>query len=129
MKDEQWLMFFSICARVLGSGGRRPTEHGSWCAWTTFGSLLDDVHYWSAGLPKESELGPIGVADGGTWGQPFNYQDLAHVIVPRQVYWETSTPAFKHGCRHQDIQRLSAELGAAKVQHRLTDLVLEVKLY
>lgn len=129
MTDQQWLVFFKICARILGPGDHRPTERGSWCAWTTFASLQEQLHYWSAGLPRESELGATGVADGGTWGQPFSYQDIAHIVIPREVYWEVAAPDFTHGSKLQDIQRLSSELDAARLQHRLTELVLEVKLY
>src|SRR5262245_55811288 len=130
MSDEQWFAFFTVCARVLGPGNHRPTEHGSWCAWTTFTSLQEQVHYWSAGVPLASELHPVGTTDGGTWGQPFNFRDLAHVIIPREVYWEvTGTPEFHHGTKLQDIERLSRELDAVNVPHRLTELVLEIKRY
>ena len=129
MSNEEWRTFFSICARVLGPGAHRPTEGGSWCAWTTFSSLQLEVNYWSAGLPLESELGATGTNDGGTWGQPFLYRDLAHVIIPREVYWECIGPNFTNGTNTQDLERLSAELTVAKVPHRLTELILEIKLY
>lgn len=129
MSDEKWFLFFSICARILGPGNQHPTEHGSWCAWTTFSSLQQQVHYWSAGLPLASELMPTGVADGGTWGQPFMYREIAHIIVPREVYWEATTPEFTNGTRFQDIKRLSSELTAAGITHRLTEMILEIKLY
>ena len=130
MSDNEWFMFFMACARILGPGHRRPREHGSWCAWTTFSSLQEEVHYWSAGLPLASELTPVGITDAGTWGQPFPFRDIAHVIIPRKVYWElTGSSEFRHGFRLQDIERLSRDLTAVKVLHRLTELVLEIKLY
>ncbi|KQW72491.1 hypothetical protein [Methylibium sp. Root1272] len=130
MSDEKWFAFFAACARVLGPGYSVPTEHGSWCAWTTFRSLQNQVHYWAAGLPLESELGPTATTDGGTWGQPFHYREFAHVIIPREVYWEEgSASSFRNGSKFQDINRLSSELTAAEVPHRLTELVVEVKLY
>ena len=129
MSNEEWFTFFTACARVLGPGGHRPTEDGSWCAWTTFRSLGEEVHYWSAGVPLQSELGPTGTNDGGTWGQPFLYRDLAHVIIPRQVYWERTAPQFTHGTKTQSIELLSKDLTIARIPHRVTELVLEVKLY
>jgi len=129
MSDEEWFTFFSVCARVLGPGAHQPTEGGSWCAWTTFRSLGEVVNYWSAGLPLQSELGAIGTNDGGTWGQPFLYRDLAHVIVPREVYWERTVPQFINGTKTQNLEQLSKDLNAARIPHRLTELVLEVKLY
>lgn len=67
--------------------------------------------------------------DRGPWGQPFSYQEIAHVVIPRAFYWETAAGPFDSGRKTQDIQRLSRELTAAGIPHRLTDLVLEVKLY
>lgn len=130
MTDDAWRTFFRICARVLGHGETLASHSQSWCAWTTFGSLREALHYWSAGLPAESELAASGINDGGTWGQPFLYQSLAHVIVPREFYWERQTPAgFEHGVRQQNLKVLSRQLAEAGIVHRLTELVLEVKLY
>ena len=122
MSNEQWRTFFLICARVLGRGSSQ-----SWCVWTTFGNLL---HYWSAGLPAESELAPECTRDGGTWGQPFRYQDIAHIAIPAQFYWERIAPGeFSNGTRRQDITTLSESLAAARIPHRKTELVLELKFY
>ena len=130
MSDEQWLTFFRVCASVLGQGSAPVEQSASWCAWTTFNSLKESVQYWSAGLPQEAELGPHGTTDGGTWGQPFSYQSLAHVIIPKEFYWESAAaPGFRHGTKRQDIEWLSRELTNVGVQHRLTELVLEIKCY
>jgi hypothetical protein len=130
MTDQKWQTFFRMCARVLGAGARSAAQSESWCAWTTFRSLGESINYWSAGLPAESELSAVGVADGGTWGQPFVYQDLAHIIIPRQFYWEIVEPGrFENGAKQQDLEALSRELTEAGIEHRLTELVLEIKLY
>jgi len=130
MTNREWRSFFSICTRVLGSGSSLAAQSESWCAWTTFGSLRNSVHYWTAGLPAEADLEEIGTADRGPWGQPFPYKDLAHIIIPREFHWEIIAPGqFKNGARLQDIAVLSAELKSAGIRHRLTELVLEIKLY
>jgi hypothetical protein len=130
MTNDQWHNFFRICAKVLGPGARRAAQSKSWCAWTTFGSLSDSVHYWAAGLPAEEDLAEVGTADRGAWGQPFLYKDLAHIIIPREFYWEIVAPGqFENGTRQQDIAALSAALNSAGIRHRLTELVLEIKLY
>jgi hypothetical protein len=78
-----WRTFFSICARVLGPGEMRAAQSQSWCAWTTFERLISDSGYWTSGLLAEPELMETYTVDGGPWGQPFSYQNIAHVIIPR----------------------------------------------
>jgi len=130
MTDADWRAFFTICARVLGSGSRAAPQSQSWCAWTTFESLQSQLTYWTAGLPSASELTESHTTDGGTWGQPFSYQDIAHIIIPKTFYWELQEgQAYEYGTRQQDIHALSVELQAAGLPHRKTDLVLEVKLF
>ncbi len=127
MSDEQWRTFFVLCARVLGPGSSQAWDSQSWCTWTTFGNFL---HYWSAGLPGPEELGARGTGDGGTWGQPFDYQDIAHIAIPAEFYWERIAPGeFSNGTRRQDLEILSSALSDAEIPHRKTELVLEVKLY
>ena len=89
------------------------------------------MNYWSRGLPEEEELLETRTVDGGTWMQSFSYDDLAHLIIPPQFYWErsTETTGFQNGYKHQNIEHLSAELTRLRIGHRLTDLVLEVRLY
>jgi hypothetical protein len=130
MTDQDWQTFFRTCARVLGTGARQAAQSRSWCAWTTFGSLSESVHYWAAGLPAEGDLAAVGTTDSGVWGQPFLYQDLAHVVIPREFYWEAVEHGrFENGTREQDIGALSTELTSAGIHHRLTESVLEIKLY
>ena len=130
MSDEQVKQFLTICSELLGRGAFQSSESASWCSWTTFSRLAEDAGYWTAGLPGVDELTDVGVRDGGTWGQPFLFEDIAHVIVPRQFYWEkTGDSGFVQGTRLQDIDLLSERLTAAGVEHRLTRLVLELKRY
>ena len=127
MSNQHWRTFLLVCGQVLGPGNTQAWASQSWCVWTTFSNFL---HYWSAGLPAESELGPEGICDGGTWGQPFNYQDIAHFAIPAEFYWERmDAQDFSNGTKPQDLAGLSIALSAAGVPHRKTDLVLEVKLY
>jgi hypothetical protein len=130
MTDEAWREFFLICARVLGKGARQAARSDSWCAWTTFRNLEECFNYWCAGLPSPEELTPSSVSDGGTWGQPFAYQEIAHMVIPRRFYWESRTGiAFEHGVKVQNIDLLSEELSRAGIPHRKTPLLLEIKLY
>ena len=130
MTDDEWRQFFQIAGEVLGPGEWSSAESVSWCAFTTFSSLKMGAEYSNHGIPAASELGATSTTDGGTWGEPISYRDLAHVIVPRTFFWETKpSPNYANGTRHQDIDRLSDALLAAGIAHRLTDLVLEVKLY
>jgi hypothetical protein len=77
------------------------------------------------------ELLERGVSDGGTWSQPFAYSDLAHLIIPAKFYWERfdENSGFQQGYKFQNIKQLSIALRGEDIEHRLTDLVLEVKLY
>jgi hypothetical protein len=112
MTNEEWRTFFLTCSRVLGRGARQAHFSESWCAWTTFGALQETVHYWSSGIPAESEIGVVGTNDGGpAWGQPFLYHDIAHVVIPAKFYWEHQLNGeFEHGTKHQDLARLSQNL-------------------
>jgi len=130
MHDEQWRQFFTLCVQLLGRGDSTPERSKTWCAWTTFTRLSQDAGYWTSGLPNEPDIGFAGIGDGGVWGQPFPYRELAHLIVPAQFYWErVERDDFASGTKTQDLARLSAALGGVGVTHRLTDLVLEIKLY
>ena len=130
MSDEQWHTFFRICTQTLGMGARDAWQSHSWCAWTTFSSLSDSVHYWAAGLPSEGDLSTVATKDGGPWNQPFLYQSLAHIVIPREFYWERGQQStYENGSKKQDLEKLSQKLNAAGINHRLTELVLEIKLY
>jgi hypothetical protein len=133
MTDQHWKMFFEACAKVLGSDGyRNPALSATWSAWTVFDRLSSDLHYWTCGLPALKDVGDTHIKDSGVWGQPFLYSSLAHMVIPRQFDWEAGD--FKdgthtHGTKTQDLDSLSQVLSSMGVPHRLTDLVLEIKLY
>lgn len=131
MDDETWRTVLKTARRVLGRGLSQSWASESWCAWTTFSSLEHWLTYWACGLPEVEELLETGVADGGTWTQSFAYSDLAHLIIPARFYWETSAPeaGFQSGYKPQDIVSLSQELSRLEISHRLSDRVLELKLY
>jgi hypothetical protein len=130
MEDRHWQAFFTTAVEVLGSGDLLPGKTPSWCSWTTFTRLAIDAGYWTHGLPRREDILETYIADGGIWGQPFSYADLAHIIVPREFYWESKIgPGWECGSRLQDIEALSKRLNANDVTHRLTDRLLEIKLY
>lgn len=130
MNDLSWKKFFLICAEYLGSGDQLAAKSDSWCAWTTFRRIEEEFGYWTSGLPRAAEIRETCIADGGVWGQPFIYSELAHIVIPRTFYWESySESGFESGVRSQKIDELSAGLRDAGIGHRLTNLVLEVKLY
>ncbi len=130
MSDQEWRLLLLTARRVLGKGASLSWGSESWCAWTTFSSLESWLTYWHCGLPDESELLLTGTADGGSWMQPFQYSDLAHLIIPAKFYWERVVDSeFQNGTKLQDIERLSKELTQLGLPHRKTDLVLEVKIF
>ena len=130
MNDKKWQLFFTTAIDVLGEGDYRLSYTPSWVSWTTFTRLVTDAGYWTTGLPRKNEILGTYIADGGIWGQPFLYSDLAHLIIPNKFYWEAPPgPEFVCGYKEQNISLLSAELNKSDVAHRLTDKVLEIKLY
>lgn len=130
MDDAQWRRFFLISAERLGRGHRDAASSSSWCSYTTFERLIGDAGYWTMGLPAAEEVETWGIRDSGTWGQPFRFHDLAHLLVPREFYWERGLGTdWECGYRTQDLVGLSTALRASAVEHRLTDLVLEIKLF
>lgn len=111
--------------------GDAPPRMRSWCCWTTFGRLRHLTVYWSGELPLESELGEKHVADGGSWGQPFAYPDIAHVIIPRTFDEEPWSEGgkFTQWQHEQDVDGLSTVLRAAGIDHNHHDFGVELKLY
>lgn len=125
-----WHKFLAIASKHMSLKPANVPGKWSWCAWTTFERLGEDAGYWTAPLPLETELLEDGTSDGGTWGQPFRYCQLAHVIVPRRFHSEQiSAEGYNSGVYTQDVDGLSERLTVEGVVHRLTELVLEVKLY
>ena len=133
MTDQQWKAFFEACATVLGSDGHPVASFsGTWCAWTLFDRLNHDLHYWTCGLPALEDVGDTHIRDSGVWGQPFLYSTLAHIVLPRSFDWESgdfSKGTHAHGTKSQDLDALSKILSSHAIPHRLTNLVLEIKLY
>ncbi|HET6943655.1 MAG TPA: hypothetical protein VFH89_16000 [Sphingomicrobium sp.] len=127
MSADKWHQFFLTCAELLGPGDK----HGSWCAVTTFQRLSDDAGYWTHGLPRASDLAPTHVNDGGVWGQPFAYADIAHVIIPKTFGLDRSENGEwqEYVSQTQEIELLSKALAGKGIDHRLTSLVLEIKLF
>jgi hypothetical protein len=125
-----WKSFLTICRNTFGEGAWEPYSSTSWCSFTTFYSLQNTVHYWNCGFPDISELLDDRTMDGGLWRQEFFYDDMAHLIIPARFRWEHfSNGKLQMGHKEQDLALLSTHLMNASIQHRLTDLVLEVKLY
>lgn len=130
MNSELWRTFFVTCTEVLGRGAFSAVQSDNWCAWTTFDRLKTDLHYWTSGLPLKEELGDKNIKDGGVWGQPFSYDSIAHIVIPKSFIWELwSDKEFKTGDKEQPIEYLSSLLTERGIPHRLTDLVLEIKCY
>jgi hypothetical protein len=130
MKDEDWERFFIVATTVLGKGCHNAYFSENWCAFTTFSKLRDDCHYWTTGLPELEDISSTGINDGGVWGQPFRYSDLAHIIIPQKFTWEfVEEGKFLTGIKTQDIDKLAKSLAEFGIIARVTDLVLEIKLY
>jgi hypothetical protein len=130
MQNDQWKAFFVACRDVLGQGDSRSQFSKSWCVWTTFSALKHGGHYWTCGIPDYTDISDVYIKDGGLWRQSFLYEDIAHIIVPKTFYWETDgDPKFQNGTKAQEISDLSERLNKEGISHRLTDLVLEIKLY
>jgi len=88
------------------------------------------VYYFNSGFPEEKDCGDRAIADGSVWRQSIAYSDLAHIVIPAVFYWETGTDAgFACGYKEQDLQALAASLEQYEIPHRLTEKVLELKLY
>jgi hypothetical protein len=123
---------FPALYRLLGPGDALPQGSKSDCVFTCFNRLTVDVHYWACGLPRTEDVCDGWIGDGGVWGQPFRFKDLAHIVIPRtfdtEHYGEDGS-SFEYKEQHQNIAALSQALTAEEIDHRLTDLVLEIKYY
>jgi hypothetical protein len=129
MTNEEWKVTLQTCIKVLGAGDWDPCLSNSWAAFTTFSSLDHGVTYFNCGFPRADDCLDTGTRDGGVWRQAFRYDDLAHLIVPRQFYWERISDGFENGYKTQNIDRLSAELKRLQINHVVNKWVLEIKLY
>jgi hypothetical protein len=134
MDDDKWFHFFRTCAETLDVKTAFPTmeplEGGSWCSWTTFCRLEDVAGYWSGPLPTRDELRGTYLGEGANWSQYFHYSQLCHVVVPHTFGWQRAAPGqFERGNITQDIDAVAEALRTLGIPHRLTSLVLEIKLY
>ena len=129
MTNEKWRLTLQICRRILGLGDWDPYLSESWCAFTTFTSLEHGAYYFNCGFPREEECLETCVQDGGVWRQSFDYDDLAHLIVPKTFYWERVANGFESGSKSQNIGEVSLELVKIDVEHRISNLVLEIKIF
>jgi len=128
MTSRQWRAFFEACSSVLGDGAVVAAQSANWCSWTTFQRLHWDAGYWQTGLPRRQDIGETGI-EGGSWLKPVLYAELAHVIVPGRFYREPSGECPEGTYVEQDIAALSRALAREPVDHRLTEYLLEIKLY
>jgi hypothetical protein len=132
MNNTQWKAFFTTCAKLFKDGEKDIKSSPNWCSWTTFTRLTEDSGYWQSGLPHMHELRDKGTTDGGTWSQPFLYEDIAHLIVPKTFTRELLTgegeqSIFQRVLATQDIEALSEALAAESVPHTLTAIALEIR--
>jgi hypothetical protein len=129
MNNAEWRRTLENCVAVLGPGDWDPYRSVSWAAFTTFSALEHGVTYFNCGFPNAEDLLDTGTRDGGVWGQPFRYEDLAHLIVPRKFYWERILDGFENGYKSQNVDALSVELKKHKIDHTVSKWALEIKLY
>jgi hypothetical protein len=123
------LLFTEAC-RLFGRGEYRERFSETWCSWTTFARLQSDAGYWTSGLPNAPEVLDTYIRDGGTWGQPFLYAHIAHLIIPRQFFWDHAEPGhYESGYKYQDVEALAASLSGSGIPFRISPYAFEVKLY
>lgn len=140
MTPEQWRTFFTIASRHIrgtlqsqpldGMDRACPIHRLSHCAWTTFECLGFETIYWSAGLPEYQDLLADHLRDGGAWGQPFSYAEIAHLIIPSRFLEEDHVEGVLVQWTHeQDIAGLSELFADVHIPHTLHATFLELKLY
>ncbi|MES2932623.1 MAG: hypothetical protein V4805_03945 [Pseudomonadota bacterium] len=131
MSDDEWKAFFQVCASVLGKGAHQARYSDSWCGWTTFDKLSDCIYYWNSSMPNPEDLQSTNVSDfRSAGGQPFLYQSIAHIVIPKEFGWESQDGGdYVYSIKTQDIDQVSKALFKAGIQHRKTALILEIKLY
>lgn len=138
---EQWRTFFTIASRHI-RGTLKSSEVTEWseparvdfdisyCAWTVHDRLGYDTMYWTSPLPEERDLKDDYLRDGGKWGEPILYRDIAHVIIPSVFTEEYHIGRkFVMWSHTQEIYGLSKLLEEASIPHELHDKFLELKLY
>lgn len=124
MTNDQWKIFFEVGSRFLTNGNHNMAFSDSWCSWTTFSRLTaSDCGYWTSGFPALEDISEKYIKDGGVWGQPFRFEDLAHVIIPRTFITILGEE------KQQDISSFSNELSNFNIPHSINEPILEIKLY
>lgn len=124
MQTDKWKEFFSLVSRVLGKGHFDIEVSESWCSWTTFERLKnDDAGYWQAGIPAQPDIGDKNIKDGSVWGQPFWFDDIAHIIIPKKFVTDMGV------AKKQDIETLAKKLQVNSIEHSINEYLLEIKLY
>lgn len=122
--------FLKLSSRFLRDNSSDEPFYWSWCTWTTFGRLEHQAGYWSGPLPLEDELDEKFTRDGGMWTQPFSYEDIAHIIIPRSYSFERLLDDEMIWIdKLQNLTGLSSILSEHEVDHRRTELLIELKLY
>ncbi|MBS9783616.1 MAG: hypothetical protein KGV46_03585 [Pasteurella sp.] len=129
MQKNNWKEVFTLCNEVLGSGSHSREASVNWCAWTTFSSLEEGVFYWESGIPSKNEIYENYVGEG-VWKQPFLYEDLAHLIIPRTFYWErVSGTEFRSGYKKQGIEELALAFNTTDISYSLSKYWFEIRLF
>lgn len=133
MTNQQWKNFFIACNDILGTGHPDPKISDNWCAWTIFGSI--GINYWSGGIPIIDDLRDTHTRDNGVWSQPFGYEQLAHIILPREFEWHNSNwnqsedVSKLFGFKTQDVDALSERLCELSIEHNISEHCLDIKLF
>jgi hypothetical protein len=129
MNTQEWIKFLDLCNEILGEGSHSLYLSESWCSWTTFDRILSDAGYWKCGLPRKGEYGDTGVFDGGTWGQPFEYSSIAHLIIPSKFeFADMYKGQFVYKETEQKILELSLKLQEERISHFISNWALELRL-
>jgi len=130
MKSHDWEKIFRLSSKTLGVGNPCAKESNTWCSWTTFSRLKEDAGYWTSGLPNNDDIGESFIKDNGVWIQPFLYEDIAHLIIPKEFFWEViSKTGYENGVKYQNLEKLSIELHRLRLEHNLSKYCLEFKLF
>ena len=102
----------------------------SWCSWTTFTRLSIDAGYWTAPLPLVHELLEDQTADGGMWTQPFFYDEIAHIILPKTfTFSKLFDSREKRLEKEQNISGLYRILKEKNLDVSLSEFALDYKLF
>lgn len=128
MPTKNWKLIFTLCHQTLVANNSNNAKD-SYCAWTTFDRLESAVHYWDGRLPAMADIQDNHIAEG-FWSQPFLYESLAHLIIPKKVFWEKVTKTdYSQGEFLQDVETLAQEFDKHKISYLLSNYWLEIKLF